>query len=548
MRQRYPRRRRPLPNCQIYLLDRYGQPTPLGVQGEIYIGGDSLARGYLNRTALTAERFISNPFSDVPLARLYKTGDLARYLPDGNIEYLGRIDNQVKIRGFRIELGEIEAVLSQHPDVRQAAVIAREDVKGDKRLVAYIVPQESAPTVSELRCFLTEKLADYMIPLTFVLLESLPLTQNGKINRHALPALDNAQPQASFVAPRNELERQLAQIWSDILNVQPVGIKDNFFNLGGHSLVAVRLMVKIEQEFGKTLPIATLFQFPTIKDLANHLTISKNAPSSANLVAIQPKGNKTPLFCVHPVGGDVLCYADLAHHLGDTQPFWALRSLGIDGECEPLTQIEDMAATYIKALQTIQPQGSYQLAGWSMGGAIAFEMAVQLVASGHKVSLLALIDSYAPNPKFKGSLEIDEAILLADWLKNLSESNLAVSVSVEELRLLEPHEQFNYILEQAKKDGLLPKEIEQKQASLLFQVFKANRLSLHSYIPQPYSGRITLFCASDTLNAETQDPTHGWRQLAAGGIDMHNIASNHFSIMRSQVLPKLIKAELTHLK
>jgi len=537
---------RSLSNCQIYLLDRYRQPTPLGVQGEIYIGGDSLARGYLNRTALTAERFIPNPFIDKPLARLYKTGDLARYLPDGNIEYLGRSDNQVKIRGFRIELGEIEAVLSQHPDVSQAAVIAREDVKGDKRLVAYIVPQESAPTVSELRSFLTEKLADYMIPSTFMLLESLPLTQNGKVNRHALPAPDNAQPQASFVVSRNELEHQLAQIWSDILNVQPVGIKDNFFELGGHSLVAVRLMVKIEQEFGKTLPIATLFQFPTIEDLANHLKTHKNTPSSSNLVPIQPKGNKTPLFCVHPVGGDVLCYADLAHYLGDTQPFWALQSLEIQGECEPLTKIEDMAATYIKALQTIQPQGCYQLAGWSMGGAIAFEMAVQLVASGEKVSLLALIDSYAPIPQFKSSLEMDEAMLLADWVKNLSGSNLDVSVSVEKLRLLEPHEQFNYVLEQAKKDGLLLKEMGQKQASSLFQVFKVNRLSLYSYIPQPYPGRITLFSASETAKEENQDPSHGWRELAMQGIDMHNISSNHFSIIRSQILAELIKAELSH--
>lgn len=535
---------RSLPNCQIYLLDPYRQPTPVGVPGEIYIGGDSLARGYLNQSTLTAERFIPDPLSRMPLARLYKTGDLARYLPDGNIEYLGRIDRQVKIRGFRIELEEIEAVLNQHPDVLQTAVIVREDLGGDQRLVAYIVPQEPAPPVSELCNFLTEKLPKHMIPATFVLLEHLPLTQNGKIDRHALPVPDTAQPQASFIAPRNPLERQLAEIWSEILNVQPVGIKDNFFELGGHSLMAVRLMVKLEQAFKTTLPIATLFQFPTLEDLANHLRTNKNVPSPEILVPVQPKGNRTPLFCVHPVGGDVLCYADLAHHLGDTQPFWALRSQGIAGECNPLTQIEDMAAAYIRALQTIQPQGPYQLVGWSMGGAIAFEMAVQLVASGQKVSLLALIDSFAPVRQCKDSPEIDEAMLLADWVKNLGGANLAVSV--RKLRLLEPQEQFNSVLEQAKRDGLLPKEMGQKHASLLFQVFKANVLSWHSYLPQPYPGRITLFCASGTPKEENQHPTQGWGELATGGIEMHNIASDHFSIIKTQTLAELLKTNLAH--
>ncbi|MBW4635809.1 MAG: amino acid adenylation domain-containing protein [Iphinoe sp. HA4291-MV1] len=540
----------PIANTQVYLLDSHLQPVPIGVPGEVYIGGEGLARGYLNRPELTSEKFITNPFDNSKSNRLYKTGDLACYLPDGNIEYLDRIDYEVKIRGFRIELGEIEAVLSQHPIVHQTVVIAREDLPGDKHLVAYLVSnQEEVPTISDLRRFLKQQLPEYMMPSAFVIVDALPLTPNGKVDRRALPAPDKSSfLDKSFVPPRTQSEKQLAQIWSEILNVQSVGIRDNFFELGGHSLMAVRLMVKIEQEFGKTLPIATLFQFPTIEDLANHLKTNKNTPSSSNLVPIQPKGDKTPLFCVHPVGGDVLCYADLAHHLGDTQPFWALRSQGIRGECEPLTRIEDMAATYIKALQTIQPQGPYQLAGWSMGGAIAFEMAVQLVASGQKVSLLALIDSYAPISQFKGSLEIDEATLLADWVKNLSGSNLAGSVSVEKLRLLKPHEQFNYVLEQAKRDGLLLKEMGQKQASSLFQTFKVNRLSLHSYIPQPYPGRITLFCASETPNEENQDPTHGWGELAMKGIDMHNIASNHFSIMRSQILSELIEAELTHIK
>ncbi|WP_375514724.1 amino acid adenylation domain-containing protein [uncultured Nostoc sp.] len=549
---------RPINNTQIYLLDSDLQPVPVGVPGELYIGGVAVGRGYLNRPELTPEKFISNPFCNSkgaegqgkttlsPVTKLYKTGDLARYLRDGNIEYLKRLDHQVKIRGFRIELGEIEAILSQYSTVHQTVVIVREDLPGDKRLVAYLVlNQEEAPTINELRRLLKQQLPEYMVPNAFVILDTLPLTPNGKVDRRALPAPDKSSfDDKSFVPPRTQSEKQLAQIWSEILNVQPVGIKDNFFEMGGHSLMAVRLMVKIGQEFGKTLPIATLFQFPTIEDLANHLGTDKDTPSPSILVPVQPKGNKTPLFCVHPIGGDILCYADLAARLGDTQPFWALRSLGIEGECEPLTQIEDMAATYIRALQIIQPQGPYQLAGWSMGGAIAFEMAVQLLASGQKISLLALIDSYAPIPQFKNSQEMEQAMLLVDWVKNLSGSNLAVSVSVEKLCLIEPQEQLNYVLEQAKKDELLPTEMEQKRASLLFQVFKANYLSLHSYIPQPYPGQITLFCASETPKQENQDPTQGWGEFAKGSIDMHNIASNHFSIIRTQMLAELIKAKL----
>ncbi len=265
---------RPIANTQIYILDSRMQPVPIGVSGELYIGGDCLARGYLNRDDLTAARFIRDPFSNDPNARLYKTGDLCRYLSDGNIEYLGRIDNQVKVRGFRIELGEIEALLSQHPAIAQTTIIVREDIPGDKRLVAYFVPnQEPAPTSSELRHFLQQKLPDYMLPSAFVMLKSLPLTPSGKVDRRALPALDNIREssEATFVAPREELEVRLTEIWEQVLNVRPIGIKDNFFELGGHSLLAVRLFAEIEKMSGQKLPLATLFQSQTIADLAGVL-------------------------------------------------------------------------------------------------------------------------------------------------------------------------------------------------------------------------------------------------------------------------------------
>jgi amino acid adenylation domain-containing protein len=265
---------RPIANTQIYLLDRHLQPVPSGVPGELYIGGTGLARGYLNQPALTAERFIADPFSREPGARLYKTGDLARYLPDGNLEYLGRLDHQVKIRGFRIEIGEVEAGLEQHAAIRQAVVLAKEYAPGDTRLVAYIVAhQEPAPPSSELRSFLKAKLPEYMVPAAFVALEALPFTPSGKVDRHALPPPEWSRPQLerALVAPQDALEHQLTQIWEDLLGVKPVGRQDDFFELGGHSLLAVQLFARIEKRTGKRLPLATLFQGPTIAHLAYSL-------------------------------------------------------------------------------------------------------------------------------------------------------------------------------------------------------------------------------------------------------------------------------------
>jgi acyl-CoA synthetase (AMP-forming)/AMP-acid ligase II/acyl carrier protein len=263
---------RPIANTEIYLLDAHLQPVPTAVPGEIHIGGSGLARGYLNRPALTAEKFIPNPFSDEPGARLYKTGDLARYLPDGNIEFLGRIDHQVKIRGFRIELGEISAVLGQHPWVSEAMVIAREDVPGDKRLVAYVVRGQSiAPAAGDLRSFLKAKLPDYMVPSSFVFLGALPLTPNGKIDHQALPAPDQRRPELEegYVAPRTPVERMIAEIWAEVLKLDTVGVDDDFFELGGHSLVATQAISRIYQVSQVQLPVRSFFQAPTVAGLAS---------------------------------------------------------------------------------------------------------------------------------------------------------------------------------------------------------------------------------------------------------------------------------------
>nr|HET6903712.1 amino acid adenylation domain-containing protein [Ktedonobacteraceae bacterium] len=282
---------RPIANTQIYLLDHHNQLVPIGTPGELHVGGDGLARGYFNRPDLTAAKFVPCPFSTIPGTLLYKTGDWARYLPDGNIEYLGRIDHQVKIRGFRIELGEVEAVLNAHPAVQQAVVVAREDVPGDKRLVAYVVLQrQQSVTISELQEQLTKTLPTYMVPSAFMFLETFPLLPNGKVDRHALPAPDQARPelQQTFVAPRTPMEERIASIWSSILGIERVGIHDNFFALGGHSLLAMQVISQIQNTLRITLPLRSFFDAPTVAEQAELLALSHVSDDLSNKPSIRP--------------------------------------------------------------------------------------------------------------------------------------------------------------------------------------------------------------------------------------------------------------------
>ncbi|MDF5731043.1 MAG: amino acid adenylation domain-containing protein [Rhizonema sp. PD38] len=393
---------RPIANTQIYILDKHFHPLPIGITGELYIGGEGLAQGYINCPELTAERFIPNPFADKNGVRLYKTGDLARARQDGNIEFLGRIDHQVKIHGFRIELSEVETVLIQHKNVKKAIVIAKKNVSGDKYLVAYIVSNvETQNFASLLRNFLKEKLPEYMVPKAFVVLDSLPLNKSGKVDRWALTELDSPASRLTdktFIAPRTATESTLAKIWAEVLNVERVGIYDNFFDLGGNSLLTVRLMKQIHKQFESELPLSSLFLNPTIESLATSLSSKADSLPWSPLVPIQPAGSSPAFFCVHPIFGVVFPYYELAHHLGTNQPFYGLQPIGLDGKSSPLTRIEDMAAHYIEAIRRVQPKSPYYLGGWSFGGWVAFEMAQQLQKSGEEVALLAMLDTLAPIP------------------------------------------------------------------------------------------------------------------------------------------------------
>lgn len=518
---------RPMANQKFYVLNEALEPCPIWVPGQLYIGGIGLAKGYWRNEEKTRASFITHPRTG---ERLYRTGDLGRYFPDGNIEFLGREDFQVKVQGYRIECGEIETTLLQHPAVQTVVVTAIGERQGDKRLVAYVVPVDQAPTPAELRDCLAQKLPEYMVPASFILLDALPLTSNGKVDRRALPAPDTSSLslETSFVPPRNKLELQLAQIWQNILS-RSVGVRDNFFELGGHSLLAVRLMTQIEQRFGKNLPLATLFQSPTIEQLANLLRQQTALGPWSPLVAIQPAGHRPPFFCIHPSGGNVLCYVELARHLGPEQPFYGLQSPGLNGEQKPLTRIEEMATHYIEALQTIQPQGPYYLGGWSLGGFVAFEMAQQLLKLGHEIALLALIDSAKTNR----TQEIDNTMLVASLAKDLGGSfGKPLSISADELQRLGPEEQLNLLLERAKIEGILPPEVQPPQMHQMLSVFKTNLQAMYRYVPQYYPDQITLFCACEPVAEKTQDSTQGWGELAGRGVEINQIPGDHYTMVR----------------
>jgi thioesterase domain-containing protein/acyl carrier protein len=550
---------RPVSNTRVYILDAHFQPVPIGVPGELFIGGDGLARGYLHRPKLTAEKFISDPFNSQSGACLYRTGDRVRWLPDGTIEFLGRIDRQVKIRGFRIELEEIEVVLAQNPEVKETVVLAREDHNRERQLVAYVVAaRQPVPVISELRRFLQQKLPDYMVPSAFVFLDALPLNPNGKVDRRALPAPDpSREPVRVFTAPRDEVENRLVGIWETVLNVRPVGVHDNFFELGGHSLAAVRLITQIGKSFDKNLPVATIFQTPTIERLAGLLRENRTSITCSSLVAIEPKGSKPPVFFIHGAGGGNLwTYANLAPHLGPDQPIYGLESRGMRG-LEEFERIEEMAAHYIEEIRTVQPRGPYYLGGYCFGGNVAYEVARQLRAQNETVALLALLDSAPSNagygriPWWRPSFVFNFAVNTFFWLTDFLE--------------LKPDERRNFIHRKfrvLKKRVLLRmgRKITEPQLIDLEDVIDVERFpeielklwnvhlrALRDYVSLPYPDRVTLFRTRGQPFLCSFDPQFGWGGLAAGGVDVVSIPGSHEKIFLEphvRALARELKARL----
>ncbi|HEY0733696.1 MAG TPA: amino acid adenylation domain-containing protein [Herpetosiphonaceae bacterium] len=565
---------RPIANTQAYVLDDQLHMVPIGTPGALYISGDGLAWGYLNRPALTAQSFVPHPFAysaegSQPGARLYRTGDMARFNPDGSLQYLGRSDHQVKVRGFRIELGEIETVLMQHPEISAAAVVVRPDHAGEQRLVAYVVEKNQEPRTknlggegepgsrtpgalrawhpvlgsAELRQHLGSRLPHYMVPATFVKLDALPLTPNGKLDRKALPAPDYTSPQR--VPPRTIRELQLAQLWEEILDFRPIGVHNHFFELGGHSIGAVRLLTRIEQRFGIKLSMAALLSHATVEQMAQ-LFEEQAAPQPAStLVALQASGACPPLFLVHPLGGTVLCYADLARRLGPDQPCYAFQSAGLEGDADPHTSIEAMAAEYIEALQQIQPSGPYLLGGWSLGGIIAFEIAQQLRRQGQQIALLAILDAQAPAPQPSSDQPTDDTQRLMALL------DPDLDVSPEELRALTPEEQLVYLVDRARAAGKIPPDFGLAHAQALLRVYTANIAAWEAYRPQEYAGRITLFRAGEQAEDTTALPLDGgWGAFAADGVDIHMVAGSHETMVQEPYVEELarqLQSSLRHM-
>jgi len=529
---------RPIANTQIYLLDGFLQPVPVGVTGEIHIGGDGLAREYLKRPVLTAEKFVADPFSNNPGAYLYKTGDLGRYLPDGNVEFLGRVDHQVKIRGFRIEVGEIETVLAEHPAVRETVILAREDSPGDSRLVAYVLREPNCcPTADELNAFLRTKLPNYMVPSVFVFLDQLPLTPNGKVNRQALvkPDLSRLGSSEPFALPRDHVERQLVNIWETILAVQPIGVKDSFFDLGGHSLLAMRMMSQIERVFGKKLPLSALFQAPTIEQLAKLLS-----ELWSSLLPLQTGGPKPPFFWVHGQASDTF----LPRYLGPHQPLYGFMRQS-HGTPARHASVEDIAAHYLREIRTIEPKGPYYLGGYCFGGVVAFEIAQQLKKEREEVALLVLLAPATPrNCEFSVPLSQNVS---SSFINGGSFGN-EIQRHFRNVRILRPKVKISYVL--ARTKGKITETALIISASLR-KMFKATackaylgfgypppfslrsfytlegyRQALKNYVPKAYAGRLILFVSEGNFRVSQM-----WEKLALEGIETHEVHGSHTEVL-----------------
>ncbi len=479
---------KPIQNAEYYILDSYLNPCPIGVTGELYIGGVCLASGYLHAEELTAQKFIPNPFSDNPAARLYKTGDLARYFSDGNIEFLGRIDHQVKVRGFRIELGEIESVLAQHQSVADTVILVQDDNLGHKRLVAYVVLSSECAT-SELRRFLQARLPEYMVPSVFIAIDQIPLTVNGKVDRRALKAPDSARPdlEKAFVAPRNTIELQLAEIWQQVLGIQPIGITDNFFDLGGQSLHAVRLQTQIQKKLGINLPLASFFQNPTIEKSALIIRTQSTSPQST-IVPLQPSGVNQPLFFINSI-----TYAKrLISYLGSEQPFYGLSIFGLpDMDNQQLSElrIENIATQFIQDMRQIQPHGPYLLSAYCRDAYIAFEMAQQLQAQGEQVAMLALIDViWEPHP-----------LNLQFYLHNLRQFGFGYLWDKIKNRLETVHEGIGFGIKNLIGSFYSRMGSKLPRSSQDIKVLKAYEQAASNYVPQAYSGQVNLFLSSEWL-------------------------------------------------
>jgi len=515
---------RPIPNTRVYVLDPNLNLMPIGVAGELCIGGPGVVRGYLNRPEETEKSFLPDPFSDITGARLYKTGDVARYLRDGNLELLGRLDHQVKIRGFRIELEEVEAAICECDGVRHAAVTVRQLSGTDPELVAYVVPKDGCELELEaLRRFLSRKLPDAMVPSRFATLESLPLMPNGKVNRHALTSIAVNVKAVEVVPPQDELEHKLVEIWKAVLKKPEIGVTASFFDLGGNSLLVAKLLLRVERDFGKRLSLSDIFQSPTIRQLARLLVEGRQRPVHPAVIALQPEGSRTPLFCVD--AGSL--WLPLSSRLDGDRPVLGLRvPVSEAGRFQVPFRIEEGAAELVGYLREIQTTGPYYLAGLCIDGLVAYEMARQLVAQGQEVAVLALLDVPSPSP---------QEVPLAESGARIPPTKTKIEVLWTELLQGGISGAPGFVHRRCKAIARRLKLLRWSVQQSLGLKLNVNKLlndpdvveQPRSYFskPRPYSGRVLFFQSDDC-----QSPDPAWYNLISGGWKIHSVSGGHLSM------------------
>ncbi|GGH00484.1 amino acid adenylation domain-containing protein [Mucilaginibacter phyllosphaerae] len=532
---------KPIDNTQVYILNEQLAEVETGAIGEIFIGGDGVALGYLNRPELTSERFVDNKITGVAGDKIYRTGDLGKITPTGEIQCLGRIDHQVKVRGYRIELEEIEHALSWQENVKEAVVVAREDRPGDPRLVGYIVLSSGETKVADFNAFteawqraLLGQLPEYMVPDDFVLMDAIPITPNGKIDRKALPAPDYSQitrtENNEYVAPRTANEKLVAGIWQEMMGLENIGIYDNFFQLGGRSLVAVRIMACLEQETGKRLPLATLFEHSTVEKLAARLELNAEAISWESLVPIKPKGSKMPLYIVHGAGLNVLLFNALAMNMDEEQPVYGLQAKGLNGIDEPLDVMEEIAANYVEEIINHDPVGPYAVAGYSLGGMIAYEMAKQMLAMGKDVKMLAMFDTYADQTQKYDSLL--KRIVKNGWLLIKQVAYTPVLFVQDPKRTIEykSREVGRRIQKVFKK--VFPDKVKKKEGALAYtdDINERSHAAQKNYLLTPVNITLELFRAQKKTFYMDDFKLLGWKPYALKGVNVHDIPGEHNTI------------------
>ena len=589
---------RPIANSDLYILDNAMHPVPVGITGEIYVSGDGVALGYLDSPGLTASKFLPDPY--VPGQILYKTGDLGKFLPEGEVRFIGRIDSQVKIRGFRVEMGEVTSAIESHPSVKQAVVTPYQGPGGMTSLACYLVKIDGMPevTVEELRKYVADMLPSHMIPSVFIWIDAIPLTSRGKINFSALPLppTNNAPspPNASY----DDRTALIASIWRKVMGLADIGLDDDFFSIGGHSLLAIRLISTIEERFSIQIPISVIFTAPTIRQMSAVIKNLDDERHYRNLVPLQKEGDRPPLFCIHGVSGVLHEFGLFSRKIGNNQPVYGIQSSGLDGKEQPLDSVETMASRYIEAIRKIQPRGPYHLLAYCAGAVIAYEMACRLEADGEKPGFFGIIDYSAPKQEMKSSFWLlfmfisdnvggalkhlnifvtESRRKKQQYLKNLPGfiGKKIVAFPVQLSGMIKSQSMENapgrvgpatvnsdtpgFIKGNTTAPALYPDWVmryPEPQGTVARTIFDA----IEAYSPGEYTGKIVLFISTNMIRSSRREGRYrhdlAWGNISTGSIDVHFIKGDHLSIVLEEenilritpIIRKEIEQAILHVK